>query len=92
MKMYPKPTTWKSEGYKAWLREQKCSMILPGCLHGPCDPHHAKTQGSGGSDGFALSACRFCHSRAHAGMISKEEQFRIAILQRDEWLLERGIK
>ena len=88
---FSKSIIWHSKEYLKWLKKQPCSLILPGCLHEPTYPHHTKTRGSGGGDDFCLSACRLCHSGAHVGSISKEEQFRIAILQRSEWLKEIGI-
>jgi len=41
----PKPITYKSEHYKAWIREQPCCFQYPDgtrCGAIPCDPHHVR--------------------------------------------------
>lgn len=35
--------------------------------------HHLKTKGSGGSDRNTIDLCVTCHTRVHAGRISKAE-------------------
>lgn len=88
---FPKHIPWESEEYRKWSREtQPCKLRVQGCgtWGNKMVFHHSKTRGSGGSDSFGLTCCPWCHSLENS--VPKREQYRIAILQKEEWLMEVG--
>ena len=70
----PKPKTWRSEEYKAFIRSKPCCG--PGCYKpAPSDPHHESITGRGmgikASDLETLPLCRRCHTaRENIGFMS----------------------
>jgi len=64
------------------LREiDRAALATPRSLYCECcgrtdqaiHRHHLKTKGSGGSDRNTIDLCVTCHTRTHAGRISKAE-------------------
>ena len=58
-----KPKTFRSEKYKAFVKDQKCCV----CGKWPVDPHHSASgpMGSKGGDLSCVPLCRACHSKCH---------------------------
>lgn len=63
----PKPTTWRSKKYIAWVKEQPCVS----CGAPADDPHHLTGLGGMGGmgttapDWTAMPMCRPCHTDIH---------------------------
>jgi 5-methylcytosine-specific restriction endonuclease McrA len=92
-------------------RDQDAIQAIKKCNHGKCEhcnerkinhSHHITTVGSGGDDTVQnlIGLCWVCHTKAHAGNISKEKQREIVAarnrMMREQpyWneLLRRGME
>jgi hypothetical protein len=59
--MFPKPKTYRSEKYLAYVRTLPCCVANGRCL-GQIIPHHVKSRGAGGSDTDTIPLCAAHHT------------------------------
>lgn len=89
--MFQKETTFRSEKYLHFVRQQDCCNCgIPANVNG-MDAHHISSQNLGGgmglkiSDAHVISLCRRCHNMIHQNQ-SMIDQQRNALLMLDRAL------
>lgn len=101
MNPQPKPTTWRSDKYLKWIRQQPC--IVTQLCSGKSEAHHEDILKSGGTackghDSTCLPLCRLHHAERHQmGRDTFFERWAIdpafeIVRHLTRYMVERGIK
>lgn len=96
MPAHPKPITYRSEKYKAFISEEPC--VVPGCNTQGSDPHHTGGIRSGrgkdhpGSDYECVPLCRVHHVALHTmGRSTFAGKFDVDVREEIIYLLQKYI-
>ena len=100
--MFPKPKTYRSEKYKAWVREQSCTLHFCGKPHTfhdlksyPIEAAHTEHAGMGirGSDLSCIPLCSYHHAKQHhLGVKTFEEKYAVDLEREATKTLRRYVE